>query len=116
MIDGIDLVFIYVENLERAVRFYGEKLGLKLTYRSDVWAEFFEGGRTKLALWKNENHSPYDTHIFLATDDITRAFNRLRDSGVEVTFGPQHYFYGDVIEFLDSEGNKLGLYKREREK
>jgi catechol 2,3-dioxygenase-like lactoylglutathione lyase family enzyme len=49
-IEGIDHVYYWTRDMDRAVEFYGEVLGLSLHRRSgDEWAEF-EAGPARLAL------------------------------------------------------------------
>lgn len=98
--------------MERAIRFYRDRLGLTLQYSSRVWAEFLSPSATHLALWLKPDVTPCPGRIFLAVDDCTEAAEKLREADIEIIFGPQRYFYGDVLEFKDSEGNIVGLYKR----
>lgn len=111
-IQGIDLVWLPVQDMARAIDFYQERLGLTLQYSSQVWAEFLSPTATHLALWLKPDVLPCPGRIFLAVDNCAEAAEQLRESGIEIVFGPQTYFYGDVLEFKDSEGNIVGLYKR----
>lgn len=108
---GLDLVWLPVRDLDRAIAFYRDRLGLPLQYRSKVWAEFFSVP-PHFALWRKPECDPCPGRVFLAVDDLGAAAERLRVAGVDVVFGPQTYFYGEVLEFADSEGNIVGLYRR----
>jgi predicted enzyme related to lactoylglutathione lyase len=112
MITGIDLVFLPVRDLQRAIVFYRDKLQLPLEYQSKVWAEFFLGGQTKLALWLRDDITPAQGNIFLAVENIAKTSDTLKKIGIPIVFGPQHYFYGDVLEIKDTEENIIGLYQR----
>ncbi len=47
---GADLVYFFVSDMERAVTFYRDVLGLRLVYRTgDDWAQF-EAGPVQLGL------------------------------------------------------------------
>ncbi|MGH2399932.1 MAG: VOC family protein, partial [bacterium] len=44
MIVGVQDVYVYVADMERAIRFYGDLLGLKVTHNDGHWAALDVGG------------------------------------------------------------------------
>ena len=80
-----------VADLDAAVRFYGEVLGLPPLSRSDSRAWFLAGGRSRIGLWTAQlgiadgqggAHVHYAMNI--REDDYDAAVTRLRGHGLEV--------------------------------
>jgi len=109
------------EDLDRAVHFYGEVLGLPLLARFDPPGRaFFDLGGTRLLLGDGNLSSM----LYLDVDDIDATVAALRDAGVEFE-QDAHRIHTDAdgsfgtpgtedwMAFLrDSEGNLLGLVER----
>jgi methylmalonyl-CoA/ethylmalonyl-CoA epimerase len=110
-----------VENLDRAVAFYGEVLGLRLMARFDPpGLAFFDLGCTRLLL---EVNAP-SAMLYLAVPDVHEAVEHVRAAGVTVVSEP-HVIHVDedgnfgepsMVETMafiyDSEGNLVGLASR----
>ena len=80
-----------VADLDAAVRFYGEVLGLPVQQRSDDRAWFLVGERSRIGLWTPQigiaggqggAHVHYAMHI--GEGDYDAAVTRLREHGLEV--------------------------------
>ena len=80
-----------VADLDAAVRFYGEVLGLPAQSRSDDRAWFLVGERSRIGLWSPQvgiaggqggAHVHYAMHI--GEDDYEAAVARLREHGLDV--------------------------------
>jgi methylmalonyl-CoA/ethylmalonyl-CoA epimerase len=108
-------------DLDRAVAFYGDVLGLELLARFDPpGIAFFDLGGTRLLL---EGGAP-SAILYLATDDIEAAVERLERQGVEILERPQMIQRDDAGDFgppgheewmaffSDSEGNTLAYSER----
>jgi CreA protein len=120
MLRGIDHVYYWTGDMERAAAFYSEVLGLPLLRRSgDAWAEF-DGGPIRLALHGVHEGQPVPlggaTAVF-EVDDLDESRRTLEGRGVAFD---QHV--GEVegfarfASFLDPDGNTLQLieYRGER--
>ena len=119
MIDAERVAFIAVPTLdqERAVRFYGETLGLaKNPSSSERWVEF-ETGNVTIAILPHEytgraEFTPSSAPIAIRVPDVAEARRKLEDAGVA--------FLGDTIDsgvchiapFADPDGNSLLLHRR----
>jgi catechol 2,3-dioxygenase-like lactoylglutathione lyase family enzyme len=122
MADGIgvertDFVNVATTNLERAMRFYGEVLGLPRNPRSsDNWPEF-ETGNVTLLLASAEKtgvpFSPSNNAIALRVADVDEAKERLEEARVELEFA-ETYDTGvcKMAFFRDPDGNALILHRR----
>jgi uncharacterized protein YndB with AHSA1/START domain/predicted enzyme related to lactoylglutathione lyase len=121
LVTGVDFVSIPTRDLDRAMDFYGNVLGLE---RSSVWqrpghepvgAEF-ENGTVTLALMASERlgmeFAPHTAPVALRVDDVAAARATLESRGVQ--------FEGEIIDsgvchqaiFRDPDGNLLDLHHR----
>ncbi len=123
MVTGLRQAAQHVDDLDRAVAFYRDVLGLSLIARFDPpGLAFFELGHSRLLL---EAGAPSAIH-YLGVDDVAASTEQLRLAGVTIEsephvihvdddgrFGPP----GEAEEmsfFRDSEGNLVGLAGRRR--
>jgi catechol 2,3-dioxygenase-like lactoylglutathione lyase family enzyme len=108
---GADLVYFFVSDMERAVTFYQDVLGLRLLYRTgDDWAQF-EAGPVRLGLHASGQgeHRAGGTVAF-RVDDLDAS--RLELAARGISFTPEGGGEGDAprfVEFQDPDGNVLGL-------
>jgi catechol 2,3-dioxygenase-like lactoylglutathione lyase family enzyme len=108
---GADLVYFFVSDMERAVTFYQDVLGLRLLYRTgDDWAQF-EAGPVQLGLHASAQgeHRPGGTVAF-RVDDLDAS--RLELAARGISFTPEGGGEGGeprFVEFQDPDGNVLGL-------
>ena len=111
-----------VENLERAVTFYRDGLGLPLLFQAPPKLAFFDCAGIRLMLAEPEPGS--ETHgrgsvLYFSVDDISAAHRALVDRGVEfkgtphlIAKMPDHDLW--LAEFRDTEGNALALMSEVR--
>lgn len=114
-------VALHVEDMDRAVAFYRDVVGLDLIARFDPpGLAFFDLGLTRLLL---EASAP-PSLLYLGVDDVGAMTHHLREAGVEIEsephvthvdeagrFGPPGE--AEVMSFFrDSEGNLVGLAGR----
>jgi catechol 2,3-dioxygenase len=106
---------VYVSNMDTAVRFYTEVLGLKLTNRfGNHWATVQAGKSLTIGLHPSKpNHPKPGTHgsvhvgLVLSQDETIDAYAaRLRRHGVEVT-GIIESEAGNYINLVDPDGNPI---------
>ena len=117
VISGVDFFGLPTHDLETAVAFYGETLGLERSaYRPDRHHAEFETGNLTLNIMNAEKmglpHSPNTNPLALHVDDVAEERSRLEAAGVE--------FHGDIVDtgvchmafFADPDGNALMLHHR----
>ena len=106
---------VYVSNMDSAIRFYTEVLGLKLTNRyGDHWATVQAGKSLVIGLhpWKERNPRPgtkgsVQIGLVVSQDQPIEAYaERLRKQGVEVS-GIIESEAGNYINFVDPDGNPI---------
>jgi predicted enzyme related to lactoylglutathione lyase len=103
-------VFYPVRNVERAIKFYRDKLGLKITGRPlDKWVELRIGG-SPLALdgyWDKSSGAV----VILQVEDIDATYASMKKKGVKFLGTIQKHEWGKNASFLDSEGNILQIFE-----
>ncbi len=110
-------------DLDRAVAFYRDVLGLPLIARHDPpGLAFFDLGNTRLLIERGASPAV----LYLEVSDIDATWESLGDAGVERTDPPHMIFSDDtgvfgaagsaewMAFFKDSEGNSVGLVERRR--
>ena len=118
IITGVDFVSLPTRDLERAVKFYGDTLGLdRSVYMPERNFAEFENGTVTFSIINPEamgigpfqaNKSPLALHV----EDVAEARKELEERGVS--------FMGDVFDtgvchmafFTDPDGNALMLHHR----
>jgi catechol 2,3-dioxygenase-like lactoylglutathione lyase family enzyme len=112
-------VSLHVRESERAQRFYGETLGLRLLYTfGDL--TFFDLGGARLYLHrKDETDWQPGSILYLRVDDIQAAWDELGRRGVERLEAPHVIFVHEDTKieewmafFADGEGNTLALIEQ----
>lgn len=117
LISGVDFVPVPTRDLEAAVAFYGDTLGLhRSVFRPERGFAEFETGNLTLSLINPEKmgieHHRSGNAIALHVDDVEQARRQLQGRGVE--------FHGDTFDtgvchmafFSDPDGNALMLHHR----
>jgi predicted enzyme related to lactoylglutathione lyase len=119
VVTGVDFVSIPTQDLERAVAFYGETLGLPCSvHRPENNFAEFEAGEVTLSVVDPvkmgfaKSFAPHPTHIALHVEDVAAARATLEERGV--TFGGDIFDTGVChMAFLaDPDGNALMLHHR----
>ena len=111
---GVAVVWMPVQDIERAKGFYGNTLGLSITKEDGDWAEVDANGLT-IALNGREpagaqsDGGPVVT--FQPESSLEDTISELQNQGVEVPAGISEHPWGRVATFKDSEGNDVQLYE-----
>jgi methylmalonyl-CoA/ethylmalonyl-CoA epimerase len=113
-ISGLGQIAVIVQDVDRAVAFYEQVLGLRLLFRFPGMA-FFDVGGVRLYLGKAEAPDRDRTSIlYYRVGDVAAATAALEARGVTVLH-PAHIAHRDdrhvlwMAFFLDSEGNRFAL-------
>jgi catechol 2,3-dioxygenase-like lactoylglutathione lyase family enzyme len=83
-------VILRVSDMESAIAFWRDRVGLQLVWAGDEFA-FFALGDSQLVLNQPENYvgQESDTEVVLEVDDIAAAFAEMRDKGVPFQVEPR---------------------------
>ena len=115
MVNG-GIVTVYVTDMDRAVKFYTEALGLKLQYRAGAgWAQFDAGKGLVLALHGTHAGGPTpgqngSTVLGLELDTpMDQAYQQLQERGVQFAGPVQETAHVRLAYFSDPDGNSFYL-------
>lgn len=112
---AIDFVVYEIADLQKAVAFYRDALGLKLDFLKEEWgwAEF-EAGSVALALNRPEQGPPRPggAAVALAVDDVAASVEELRSRGAPILREPFESGVCYMALVADPDGNPLWLHKR----
>jgi hypothetical protein len=117
----------FVESLDAAARFYAEVLGLRLTRRTDHWAQF-DCGPITLGLYDRATMAdnlgvaepelgapPGATELAFEVPDCDAAFRAALDLGARSFRPPEDRPWGERTAYiLDPDGALVELYTRPR--
>jgi lactoylglutathione lyase len=103
-------VIVYVADMDRAVRFYRDVIGLPLRLQSPGWSEF-STGETTLALHPASDKNPAGIlKLGFTVPDIQGFHHVMSGKGVQFAMPPTRQDFGGVLaEFLDSEGAHISV-------
>ena len=117
LITGTDFVTVATQDIERAVEFYGNVLGLPESKRwGDMPAAEFETGNLTVAVMQNDafgmefatNNNPIEFHV----EDFEAARAELESRGVEFTADTLDSGVCHQAFFKDPDGNVLAIHNR----
>lgn len=115
LIQQIKQIYIPVQELDRAVRFYRDVLELPLLFQAGTLAFFDCGGvRLMLSFPENEDFAKASPILYLSVASIDDAFVQLKNVGVTFIDEPHCVAKMGTTEtwmsfFKDSEDNVLAL-------
>lgn len=115
-ISRIGQIAINAHDVERAVAFYQDSLGLKLLFKAGPGLAFFDCGGLRLMLTRPEK--PEFDHpssiLYFSVPDIQAAYAAMKQKAVKfedephiIARMPDHDLW--MTFFRDSEGNLMGL-------
>jgi lactoylglutathione lyase len=101
----LSYVIEFVEDMDRAVKFYRDVMGLALKFQSPGWSEF-ETGETKLALHPASDKNPAGKlELGFNTQNLQQFYAEMRAKGVTFSMPPTKQDFGGMLaQFVDSEG------------
>ncbi len=120
----LDHFYISVENMDRAIKFYEDLLGRKVTNREEnTWADFDLGGGFYFGLINPKIIS--DKRIVgnnaipvFCADDVDAVFEKIKKLGVEIISPPENLAFTDYpyrcFQCKDTEGNIIEIANYER--
>lgn len=106
----LSYVIKFVADMDRAVKFYRDVLGLQLTFESPGWSEFVTG-ETRLALHPASAKNPAGAvELGFTVPDIQKFHQDMVAKGVQFTMPPTKQDFGGLLaQFVDSEGGHCSV-------
>ena len=114
MLNGVSTVWLPVNDMDKALAFYGDTLGLKVKDNHGEWAEVDADGLTiGLNAREEEQPSPEGGAViaFRPQGGLDEAVEKLSGQGVEFVGGITDHPWGRIASFKDPDGNSLQLYE-----
>ena len=111
MIKGVAAVWLPTNDMQQAVAFYGDTLGLDVTEHDGDWSEVDANG-VKIGLNSSESPSGDGGALiaFQPDGELEDEVQRLKDAGVEFPDEISEHPWGRIVPFKDPDGNDLQLY------
>jgi predicted enzyme related to lactoylglutathione lyase len=99
----------YVGDMDRAVAFHRDTLGLPLKFQSPEWSEFATGDTT-LALHHSTPEKPAGTvEVGFASDDLAGCYARREELGIEFTQPPTEMHGTHIAQIRDPDGAEIAI-------
>jgi predicted enzyme related to lactoylglutathione lyase len=99
----------FVGDMDSAVAFYRDTLGLSLTFQSPFWSEF-DTGETKLALHPASDENPAGSvQLGLGTTDIDNFYASGQADGLVFTSPPTEVHGTRIARFRDIDGAEISV-------
>lgn len=99
----------FVRDMDEAVAFYRDKLGLQLKFQSPGWSEFSTGGTTLALHPATDANPPGGVELGFAVDNLGDLYARRAELGVEFTREPTEMHGVHIAQIRDSEGANLSV-------
>jgi predicted enzyme related to lactoylglutathione lyase len=103
-------VIKFVGDMDRAVAFHRDTLGLPLKFASPGWSEFATG-ETTLGLHPASEKNPAGTvELGLGVPDLQKFYEEMSARGVKFSMPPTKQDFGGMLaRLLDSEGSQVSV-------
>jgi|SRR5579871_580421 len=99
----------FVENMESAVRFHRDTLGLPLKFESPEWSEFATGETTLALHIASEKNRAGSVELGYSVKDLKKLYAERQKNGIRFEAEPK-MLHGTLLgNFLDSEGARCSI-------
>jgi catechol 2,3-dioxygenase-like lactoylglutathione lyase family enzyme len=99
----------FVSDMDAAVAFYRDTLGLAVRFQSPFWTEL-DTGETTLALHPASEENPAGTvQLGLGTEDIDNFYSAGQAQGIVFTSEPREVHGTRIARFRDIDGAEISI-------
>lgn len=106
----LSYVIKFVADMDRAVSFYRDVLGLPLKFQSPGWSEFATGDTTLALHPASEKNPAGSVELGFNVADLDRFHQEMSAKGVQFSMPPtKQDFGGSLAQFVDSEGARCSV-------
>ncbi|HEV2115931.1 MAG TPA: VOC family protein [Terriglobales bacterium] len=103
-------VIKFVADMDRAVKFYRDTLGLPLKFSSPGWSEFATGGTTLALHPASAKNSAGTVELGFTVPRLQQFYEEKSASGVQFNMPPTKQDFGGLLaQFIDSEGSHCSV-------
>jgi lactoylglutathione lyase len=99
----------YVADMDKAVAFHRDVLGLTLKFASPFWSEFDTGATTLALHAASDEHPAGNVQLGFASDDLAGFYAAREANGISFTQPPTPMHGQTIARFLDCEGAETSV-------
>jgi catechol 2,3-dioxygenase-like lactoylglutathione lyase family enzyme len=99
----------YVSDMDKAVAFHRDTLGLDLKFASPFWSEFATGDTTLALHAASDDHPAGSVQLGFASDDLNAFYAAREANGIIFTQPPAMMHGTPLARFLDCEGAETSV-------
>ena len=99
----------YVADMDEAVAFHRDTLGLTLRFASPFWTEFDTGGTTLALHAADDRHPAGNVQLGFRTEDLDGFHAARGANGIEFTQEPMLMHGTRIARFLDCDGAETSV-------
>ena len=106
----LNYVIKFVADMDRAVKFYSDVLGLPLKFQSPGWSEFATGETTLALHPASPKNASGTVELGFNVADLEKFHEEMSAKGVQFSMPPTKQDFGGVLaQFVDSEGGHCSV-------
>jgi len=105
----LNYVIKFVSDMDRAVAFHRDALGLPLKFASPDWSEFATGETTLALHAASDEHAAGTIELGLRSEDIDAFYAARNEHGVTFTEAPKDLHGMRVGKILDPDGAEISV-------
>jgi len=106
----LSYVIEFVTDMDRAVKFYRDTMGLPLKFQSPGWSEFITGETTLGLHPASCNNAAGKIEMGFNVPDLSTFYDEMRAKGVKFPMPPKKQDFGGMLaQFEDSEGAHVSV-------
>jgi catechol 2,3-dioxygenase-like lactoylglutathione lyase family enzyme len=99
----------YVAEMDRAIAFHRDTLGLELKFESPFWSEFATGDTTLALHPASEENAPGSVELGFGVDSLGEFYARREELGLEFTREPKEMHGIHIARFRDVDGAETSV-------
>lgn len=100
----------FVADMDRAIHFYRDVIGLPLKFQSPAWSEFATGQITLALHAASEKNPPGSLEMGFTVPDLRQFHTEMTGKGVRFSMAPAKQDFGGMLaQFVDSEGASISV-------
>ena len=99
----------YVADMDRAVGFHRDVLGLQLKFQTPFWSEFATGETTLALHSASDDHPAGNVQLGFAAENLAELYERREELGLSFTQPPTEMHGVHIARFHDPDGAETSV-------
>ena len=99
----------YVADMDRAIAFHRDALGLELKFQTPFWSEFATGETTLALHAASDEHPPGTVQLGFGTDSLAEFYDKRDELGLTFTQPPTEMHGVHIARFHDIDGAETSV-------